>query len=217
MSTFSKQVSQSSDDAQQNSTGTNTTTLSSSTFAPSTAPYIGWRFQNVTIPQGATISACTLTLFVSTTKGAAAGTGTIDCQLATSAATFNTTANNLSGLALTGDGATWSFPKVTSTGNVTTVDFSAALQAAVAQGGWASGDPLVVVLYNPSTGCDIAFEMYDGNNAEAATINVTYSVTSSPAVPAPLFPPGAMGLGVVPGITNLQRGNRVEGTRYSYN
>jgi len=44
-----------------------------------------------------------------------------------------------------------------------------------------------------------------------------YYTAASPAVPVPLFPPGAMGLGVNAGITNVQRRNRVEGIRYNYN
>jgi hypothetical protein len=51
------------------------------------------------------------------------------------------------------------------------------------------------------------------------SVTVTYTASSPPAFPAPLLPPGAMGLGASPagGMTNQQRRNRIEGIRYVYN
>ena len=174
MSSFSGQVSQATDNCIQQSAwngsgpcSTNNTTTGA--FAPGTVEACAQRFNNVTIPNGATITAASLNLYVASTKGAATGSGTLDCEAADNAAGFGASPANglLYGLPLTGHGSTWSFPAESSTGFVTTADFSAAIQAVVNRPGWASGNSIVVLLYNPSSGCDINFKQYDGTASEA--------------------------------------------------
>jgi hypothetical protein len=187
MSGFSGQVSQSSDDADQIAlTGVNSTTASFTNFGTTgTVPQnnLGWRFQNVTIAQGSTISAATISTYQ--ISGGTASTGTLDCVAADNEATFTTTTNYLSGLTLTGSGASWTISTVGTTGFVTSVGIAAAAQAVINRGGWSSGNALAVVLRGPSGGT-INFRTYNDSPSEAAEISITYTSSSPPGTPTGL-------------------------------
>lgn len=176
MSSFNGQVSQSSDDAAQ--TGSTVTTADTDdTFGQANATYLGFRFQNVQIPQGATIAAATISLYILSAKNSTAGNGSLDCQLATNAATFFTDSNDISSRALTGNATTWSMPSVSSVGYITSPNIASAVQAAVNQIAWQNGGPLVVVLFNPDANVNEEIDMYDNGDGNAATIDIAYTVS----------------------------------------
>jgi hypothetical protein len=169
VSGFTGQVSQSSDDAVENGSGTvtiNGSTLSGNTSA---GAYWGFRWQNVTIPNAAAISACTVSVWATT------GTTidrTIDFQNSASAATFSTSSTNISGRTLTGNSVTWNHTPTSGAFNATS-SLVTPFQALVNLAGWSSGDAAVAVFAAVLAGS--AVEAYDGSSSEAAEISITYT------------------------------------------
>jgi hypothetical protein len=172
-SAWTGQVSQSSDDAYESS---GTVTLTDATISPTSGKYAGWRWQNVLLAGGVDVTQATLYLYFSSVSSPA-NTFSVDCQASTSAATFTTASNNISGRSLTGvtggaavggAGTGWNnFP-----------DLQGAVQAVVNQGGWASGDPIVVQFVGNTGLTGITIEMFDGNSVQAAILAV-FTVTAA--------------------------------------
>jgi type IV pilus assembly protein PilY1 len=181
VSSFNGQVNQSSDDAAQTGS-TVTTTDTDDTFSQANATYLGFRFQNVEIPQGATTTAATISLYIVSAKNSTAGNGSLDCQLATNPATFSTDSNDISSRVLTGNAITWSMPSVSSVGYITSPNIASAVQPVVDHISWQSGDSLVVVLFNPDGNVNEEVDMYDDGDGNAATISITFTVSGDPPV-----------------------------------
>lgn len=179
MATFNKTIVASSDDARQapsSSPVIDATVLTST----SVGGYNGFRFTNVTIPQGSTVSAATITL---TFPSAAYDDPDVDiyCEDRDDTSTFTTGANNLSSRPATTATTTWTATGI-GTGAKTSPDFAAAVEEVVQRAGWVSGNSLVVMLYNRSTAA-FRVNTYDGGGADYATLNVTYTAPSGGAVP----------------------------------
>jgi hypothetical protein len=178
MSTFSGQVSQSSDDAGENGNTNNVTTTDASLGDSNTGyKYWGFRFQNVTIPQGATITAASVKIW------AASGTTvnrSIDFNLAVNPSTFvNNSTSGISGLTLTGDSVTWNASGLTAGAFNQSPDLTTAVQALVNQGSWASGNAMICVMTRLGSQTLVA-EAYDGSSSEAAELSITYTSGASP-------------------------------------
>jgi hypothetical protein len=184
MSTFSGQVSQSSDDADQLSTGTVSLTITSTVIKNTTTParpYWACRFQNVTIPAGATISAASLSIWCPT-SGATSMDAAIFGNKVANPSTLSSTSSYISGLAQTTNSATWSGSLTTNQFNVSP-DVSAIIAELIGQAGWASGNAMLFVLHALSSTNGATIENYDGSSAEAATLSITYT-TVTDAIPA---------------------------------
>lgn len=171
MSSFSAQISQSTDDAKEstsNAVVTNGTTfvLSNTT----SAAWVGLRWAASSI-QGVTVSAASISLWPTTT---ATINDTIDFQNTASGLTFNSgNSADISSRTLTGHAVTWN-TSLTSGAFRASPDLTTAVQQVV---NLASMTELVAVLVN-SGGPTV--EAFDGNAAEAAEINVTYTAAAGP-------------------------------------
>ena len=178
MSSFSGQVSQSTDDAGENGNTNNVTTNSTTLGSSNTAyEYWGFRWQNVTIPNAATLSAATISLWIS--SGTTIGR-VLDFNLATNPSTFvNNSTSGISGLTLTGDSATWSSTSLTTGAFNQSPSLLTAAQAIVNQGGWASGNAMIATAVRSGTNTAVA-EAYDGSSSEAAEISITYTAGAAP-------------------------------------
>lgn len=142
------------------------------------------RFTGITIPQGATISACTVTLI-----GDASSNGIVAefyCSQEDNAA-------SLSVGEVVGDrswgtlGAnTWSIPALSSGTSYTTPDVSDVVQAIINRGGWSSGNSLLFRLGINSTGgkgSSRSFRSYDhGSSPKLAQIDITYTTSAGARV-----------------------------------
>jgi hypothetical protein len=179
MATFQAQVNQSSDDV----TGQNAGNVSSSLlYQDGTVPqYAGYRFQNVTIPPGSTITAATLDVYVQNTSYDSPNLE-LYCQAADNPDTFTDGEDWFTATRswTTGKG-TWNATD-TGTGWKTTADFAAALQEVIDRPGWTSGNA-VVVGTKSLTGCLMRIRSYDnttnGLGVDAAYLNVTYTPPAS--------------------------------------
>ena len=136
MATWSGACGQSADDAYQSTT---TVSLTASMYITSTTRYIGVRFPNVTVPQGATINSSTLTVNVVTTNERDTPNGsTWYGELSSNAAAFTTTASDITNRPLTSANLVWSGSSIGSGDHNLTV--TSLVQEIVNQGGWASGN-----------------------------------------------------------------------------
>jgi hypothetical protein len=150
MPTFTGAVSQSSDDAWQDTT--DTVFISSVELANNAADeWIGARYQIVAIPNGATIISAFLTLEIDhSDKNDAEGAWY--CQAADSASEFSATANDISSRSRTSASVAWTTNDLGSAGTIiTTPDLAAPVQEVINRAGWASGNSLVFIYGHTST------------------------------------------------------------------
>jgi hypothetical protein len=190
MSTFSGQVSQSSDDGTQTSSGS--VSVTTTVAVVSTGSWQAFRFQNVTIPSGATISSASISIWPTTAKSI---DSTIYGNKVANPATLSTTTSYISGLAETAASVNWIAGPFTAGAFVASPDISAIITELIGQAGWASGNSMIFILENFEALTSAAtIEMYDGSPSEAAELSVTYTTSGVPGTPT--------GLTVGPDATN---------------
>lgn len=165
-----------SDDAQQAGT---TVTLTGTTIGGSldaTTEWVGMRFDGVTIPPGATITAAALQVVPS-------GTGedeplvTIYLEDADDAATFTTGASNISTRSRT-SGVAWSSTNLGATGSSyhDSPDLTTIVQAVVDRGGWASGNALAVIVQGGATTTrDLTIESFENTGSNPPTLHLEWT------------------------------------------
>jgi hypothetical protein len=185
MPTFSGQISTSSDDAAQatnNSVSTNGATAIVSLLTNRNS-WVGFRFQNVTIPSGATISAATISVWCESSSETA-----MDAILygnkVPNPSTFSATTSYISGLAETTANVTWNATITNGQFNASP-DISAIITELIGQGSWASGNAMLFVFHAQSSANEAGIEMYDGSPSEAAELSITYT-TASTGPPNPI-------------------------------
>jgi hypothetical protein len=170
---FNAAIAASADDAQQ---ATTTVAITGVTIIVDGAGnWLGFRFQNVTIPQGSAINAATMSVYV---QSGATDDPDVDiyCEAADNAATFAATANNISNRARTTAKTNWTAANI-GTAWRTTPDFAAVVQEVTDRAGWASGNALAVIFDGLSASA-LRVRAYD-NGAEYATITIDYTAPSS--------------------------------------
>jgi hypothetical protein len=113
---------------------------------------IGIRYRNVNIAQGATIASANIQ-FLADLNTSGAVTVRIEGQLSTNAPAFTTTAFNVSSRTRTSAFQNWSPPNWTGGESGTaqrTVDIANIIQQIVNQGGWVSGNSIVIIFSGAS-------------------------------------------------------------------
>lgn len=182
--TVSIQINASSDDAEERganaSSGTGTMDLTSSDIelvadGNDGDQYIGLRFSNVAIPQGAYIANAYIQ-FVVDEDDASPGTVVFRVEDTDDASTFTGTDFNISSRATLTDSVLWDtipvWPTVGANGDdQKTADLSKLVQAIVNRKGWVSGNALNFIA--TGTGERVA-ESYDGVASSAPTLVVEY-------------------------------------------
>lgn len=185
----------SADDAYQTPAGTVDINDAFTDVIDATTEYIGWRFQNVTIPQGATINSAILSLmptgstvdepehtfFGEDVDNAAlfvagAGTFTISSRAMTAASVLWSNAN------LGADGATY----------FNVPDIAALIQEVVNRAGWVSGNSIVIICQGGATSTrDLAVFMWDndGTGATAAKLVIDHGAATITITPNPVAIP----------------------------
>lgn len=173
MTTINLQVSASSDDAFENNVGTVTTNGTSMVFN-NAGYWIGYRFLNVTIPQGATINSANLQYYVtSTTRDD--NEQDVYCEDVDDSATFTTGASNISSRTLTTAKTTVSADSVGV--GFYTVSITSAVQEVINRAGWVSGNDLSVIM-DALTGVNLAPDTYDNSPTNAAKLDIDYTAAS---------------------------------------
>lgn len=142
---------------------------------------LGVRFNNLNIPQGSTITSASIEFTANNSATVSAGnpTITIQGQNVDNAATFATTANDISGRTwLAGQDVIWNPGTWTNgtTTNTTTPSLTNIVQAIVNRGSWASGNSMAFRFTGTSTAALYReAESFDGNNAAAPRLVVQYT------------------------------------------
>jgi hypothetical protein len=167
------QVSQSSDDAEQSGSSMNLTDDSMDLFQ---GRYVGLRFQNVTIAQGATINTAVVEFTAEENESGTSGTMDIYCEDVDDSSTFTTASNNISGRTLTTAKTSWTNAPTWAGGNTyDSADFTSAVQEVVNRAGWASGQDLSVIFVPITSTNDRDAESYDENPSDAPKLKINYS------------------------------------------
>ena len=133
-------ISQSSDDAMQGSSSNSMYLTDTTLYTQSGAQrWWGLRFQNITIPNGATITSASIT-FRSGSNTTATPTMNVYGEASDNASTFTTTASNISNRSRTASVA-WAMTAWTSGSNYTSADLTTPVQAIVNRSGWSRATP----------------------------------------------------------------------------
>jgi len=148
---------------------------------------VGLRFNNLTIPQWATILEAWIQFKVDEVSTTAT-TLTIQAQAADNALTFSTAGGNISSRPRTAAAVQWTPAGWNTVGEAglpqRTPDITAVTQEVINRPGWASGNSLVVIITGDGTGKRVA-ESYDGDAAGAALLSVRYSSGGTPSNQVP--------------------------------
>ena len=172
MATVNLQVGASSDDARENSGAVSLT--SGSINIGGVNQKLGFRWANVTVPQGATIVSATASFYVTSTTNDTPNGTTVGMEAADNAGTFTTGANNITNRTRTST-VDWNGADIGS--GWQTVDVTSLVQAVVNRAGWASGNAMAALLYGV-TGANVTITTYDGTPANAAKLDIEYTVGS---------------------------------------
>lgn len=169
MTTLTRSVAASSDDAVEAS---GTMTLNGANLNANAAnQIIGLRFSNVTIPAGATISAATLTVNITSSSYddpniSIRGSGEANTT------PFTTTANDITDRYKTSAAVTWSATGIGS-GSKDAPDLAAIISEIVATPGWAAGNALNLYLLGNSGSAFRVYAYDNGSNAPQLAIDYT--------------------------------------------
>lgn len=146
---------------------------------------VGMRFTKVAIAQGATISKAYIQFEADEAQSEVTSL-TIQGQAVDNAATFTSTAGNVSSRPRTAAAVSWSPSAWSTVGeagpNQRTPDLSAVIQEIVNRPGWASGNALAIIV--TGTGHRTA-RSYDGRAAGAALLHVETGDSTPPPPPPP--------------------------------
>ncbi|MCP4143835.1 MAG: fibronectin type III domain-containing protein, partial [bacterium] len=141
---------------------------------PNGSQFIGLRFTNISIPQGATITNAYVQFQVDEVSSGESNI-VIQAEAADDAVIFTSTSSNISSRDRTGASVTWTpaaWPTVGAAGvDQQTSDISTVIQEVVNRTGWVSDNSIVLIL--TGTGERVA-ESYNGNIAGAPLLHVEY-------------------------------------------
>lgn len=139
----------------------------------------------VTIPQGATITAASLTLHNNTGSQI---DNNVYCENVDNSAVLTTTASSISARTKTTAFVLWS---VTSSSTVTSPDLTTPVQAVINRAGWVSGNALNFILPDLATGSTSGYSALNHNqtttNCAQASITYTGGGGGSPPAKQPLI------------------------------
>lgn len=139
---------------------------------------VGLRFQDIGIPQGATITSAALEFIASTTDNSAAAL-TIKAEANDNPDSYAGTANNITGRSYTGASVNWS-PDPWVVGTVyQSPDLSALVQEVVNRPGWCGNNAMAfnIIAADAAARAAISFE---GDTAEAPVLRISYDPNSVP-------------------------------------
>ena len=198
--TFTKRVTLDSDDAEQKVASTFGVNDGSSDLelhdTGGTDGYVGMRWTNVTIPQGATIDDARIQFHVDETNSDVNLTVTFRGEDIDDAPTFTETASDLSDRIETSASVDWAIPHWATTSeegtDQLTVDLSPIVQEIVGRGGWTSGNAMVIMIKAWSGSGERHAEAHDGEAASAPELQIDYTTGGGSAT---IIDPSACGGG----------------------
>lgn len=159
MTVFTTEISASADDRSETDNGSMQTTSNTSLNANGSNTYIGLRFQNVTVPPGSTINSAYVHLWPS---GVAYDDPNLEIygEAAASSADFSALGSYLiSGRTFTTESTSWVETGL-GTGGSSSPDIANVIEEIIGVTGWASGNPLTIILAGNS-GSALRCRSYD--------------------------------------------------------
>jgi hypothetical protein len=183
--TVTSRVAASTDDAYTLSGGTIDSTAGTvyvGLYYGASAAVGGFRFLGITIPQGATINSASVSGRQVYSVGEAqdsSGTVTVRIkgELATSPVTFSTYADFTARTQTTAQSAAWTIPNGQPNNTpFTSVSCVTVIQEIVNQGGWASGNPLVLFLNNDGSTQHRRIRSWNDDAANCLLLTIDYTV-----------------------------------------
>lgn len=195
MATLNLQVGVSTDDARNINGGTskttNATTQHIGKFNATDDYWNGFRWTNVTIPQGATINSAVLDLYSAQVTAGTTAKSIWYGVLELNTATFNTSTSYPEGKSRTTATVTKDFTvatwNATAGFGVDTFDVSSLVQEIVNQGSWSSGNTMALVCHDNGSASTnyIGHSTYDRATDRGAKLTIDYTAggatTSAPA------------------------------------
>lgn len=183
----STRIAASSDDAEQTvSTGAVTITSGTINVPRSTTntQLDGLRFQNITIPQGATITSANIQFTANAGDTSTTVNAVIRGEATDDATTFAATTNNISARTTTSASAAWTGIGSWTNGqttNATTPDLAGIVQEIVNRGNWASGNAMSFIISDNSSSANTQRRAYSYDNTpgSAALLTVNYNLSYS--------------------------------------
>lgn len=141
--------------------------------------HLAFRFQNVTIPNGATIDSAFLKVTKNFPSSAVAITAAVHALDADNVTHFNEGAGGTSPdeTAKTAASVSWNIVGGTGNGRLTSPDIAIVIKEIVDRGGWSSGNALAVVWYVSVAADDNQIEDFStAAGGEIATLEIDYTV-----------------------------------------
>ncbi len=144
--------------------------------------YVGVRFQNIQVPQGATIVSAEMEFRISTTNSAAASL-IIDGQASDSATTFTGTAFNISNTTLrprtsSSVSVPWnSLPNPAAGQSLTTPSLTGIVSEIVNRTGWASGNAMAFFIKAGAASGPRNVEAFETSPSRAPFLRITYQAS----------------------------------------
>jgi type IV pilus assembly protein PilY1 len=137
----------------------------------------GFRFTNVTIPQGATISSAKMTFKAINTISDTDCNVRIACVDADNYGGFSDTSGNRpSDVTITTDYTDWTVPVQTAQDVYDTADFTSAVQEVINRASWSSGNALSIVIKDNGSDAGASRNMftYENTTTECALLTIEY-------------------------------------------
>ena len=173
--TLEIQISTNSDDAEEDSG--NDVKLNNSKLELGQMPWVGFRFQNVTIPQGSTVDTAYL-IFKSESSNTETTHLTIFGDDVNNSVTFSSS-NKLSTRSLTSASVTWSSVANWSSGGThNSPEIKTIVQEIVDRGSWSSGNSLSILFRSDDTNGKRLPHARDGSSSNSAKLHVEYTASS---------------------------------------
>lgn len=192
--TLNLQVGASADDARQDS-GDVVLVIATTDITDAVTEHHGHRFQNVTIPNGATIDSAIFSVYISATT-ADEPKHQVRAEAADDAALFTTAADSIDSRSRTTATTQWNSTGIgvaaagfqqwgcTTDGGAGT-SIAAVVKEVTDRAGWGSGQALVLI-YEQHTSTDatrdLGVNFYDNNTAQAAKLDIDYTAGGGAAV-----------------------------------
>ena len=136
--------------------------------------HVGLRFQNATIPAGATILTAVIRFTAHNSRSPVLHPQTIYCQDVDDAPTFTTDSGNVSTRNKTNASANWQPSATTAEAQFDTANFAAALQEVIDRPGWASGQDVAVLFVGAGSEDNAADAWAFDHGSDVPQIRITY-------------------------------------------
>jgi hypothetical protein len=142
---------------------------------------VGLRFQNVQIPQGATITNAYVRFIVDVSQSGSVAVDIYGEDADNSVAIVDASSNNISNRTKTTATVNWNVGGSGAGVNtaVDTVDISSIIQEIVNRAGWVAGNSIMIIFQDPTTSNFREFESYDGESGDAPRLIVDFDTPNA--------------------------------------